>query len=203
MNFATLTPWMLECLNCSNVSELNPRTIGELYNYAEEALHDIGGRFLLLVTFDGTILLVSGQSTYELDGLHIATIYAAASGSTLRPSTVAEMEALDPGWEEAAIGTPERWVGNISGLHYIAIYPPPQYAGYLQIVMHKHPPDLTPAAPSVAMPAAVGDYLLLRTLERARQREGEMQMPDVAQALGGLADAYEQAMQAYYGQGAL
>lgn len=203
MNFSDLEPWILTSLNCAQVSELTPWTEAELYAYAEEALHDIGGKFLLIAEYDASTNLVPGQGTYPLDPLHIATIYAAADGETLQPTTVAEMEALDDAWQAAANNTPTRWIGNVLGLAKLAVYPPPAVPGFLGLLFQKHPPDLTPQVPSVMMPAPVGDYLSMRLLEHARLRQGEMEMPDVAQALEGLAAVYEQALEAYYGRGAV
>jgi len=203
MNFANLMPWVCASLNCTQVSELSPWTEAELYNYAEEALHDIGGKFLLTMEYDDSIALVPDQRTYALDPMHIATVYAAADGEALKPSTVAEMEALDDAWETAMSDTPTRWIGNVLGLRFIAVYPPPAVAGVLNLIFQNHPPDITPASPTVSMPAPVGDYLTVRTLQRARTRKGEMEMADVAQALGGLASIYEQAMKSYYGEGAV
>jgi len=149
VDWSTRIPFLAQSLNAPDVSSLDSWTEAELYQYAEEALHDIGGKFQLIVDYDETIALVADQALYGLPALHIATIYAAADGAMLNPSSVSEMEALDDQYEEAAsAAAPTHWVGNNLGLGFIRIYPPKNGAGVLVLVFQKHPPDLTPTAPS-------------------------------------------------------
>jgi hypothetical protein len=106
------------------VAQLGNWTEAELYQYAEEALHDAGGRYVLIAGIDSTTALVANQTLYPTLPNQIATIYASAGGAMLAPSSVAEMEALDDDWEEAAAADPTRWVGNNLGEEFIAVYPP-------------------------------------------------------------------------------
>lgn len=200
MNWSGLMPWVCASLNSGAVWELLYWTETELYHYAEQALHDIGGRFLLCVEFDGTTALVADQAFYPVPEHHIATIYASANGTFLKPSTVLEMESLDDGWEDASSAPPQRWVGDTLGLAVIRAYPPPDAPGTLELIYHQHPPDLTPTAPSVLMPAPIADYLAVRALQDARERQSDGQMADAAAGFGILAQIYEQAIAGYWGQ---
>lgn len=201
MDWSSLIPWICQSLNAATVGELGQWSEVELYQYAEESLHDIGGKYVLIATYDESIALVADQALYELPTLHIVTLYAAADGVMLKPSSVAELESLDQNWEEAASSAPTRWVGNALGLKRIGVYPPKNGAGVLALVYQEHPPDLTPAAAEVKMPAAIGDYLAVKALQQARERQGDGQLPDASQAFGVLATIYENAIKAYWGEG--
>ena len=201
MDWSILIPWVCTSLNSPSIAELGAWTEDELYTYAEEALSDIAGKFILLAEVDDTIALAADQGLYELPLLHIATIFAAADGIALQPSTVAEMEALDDNWEEAASGTPARWVGNALGSGFIRAYPPPSIDGALTLIYQSDSPDLTAAAAEIKMPAPVGDYLAIKTLQQARIRQGDNQMLDAADTFGILAGVYEKAFEAYWGNG--
>lgn len=206
MDWTSLTPWILQSLNAPTLAQLANWTETELYQYAEEALHDIGGRMLLIVQYDDSTALVQDQALYPVPAEHIVTIYVAADGATLEATTVGEMEALDDDWEEAASASaPARWIGNASGLGYIRVYPPKNGAGVLALIFQMHPPDMpVPAAGQpleIKMPAPVGDYLAAKSLEAARRRQGDGQMLDVAQGFNNLGQIFEKAMQAYWGSG--
>jgi len=201
MDFSTLIPWICASLNCATPDQLDPWTVGELYNYAEEKLRVAARKFLLSVKYDTSTALAPGQAFYQLPADCMATMYAAADGVMLRPSTVAEMEALDDDWEEAANGTPARWVGNALGITYIRTYTAPANAGVLGLIYQAESPSLNATAPVIAMPTIMGDYLALRTLEQARMRQGDAQMPDCAKAFGNMAGVLEKAFDAYWGDG--
>src|ERR1700733_10967983 len=110
MDFSTLIPWICASLNCSSVTQLDPWTLDELYNYAEEKFCGAASKFLLLVKYSSPTALVPGQPLYPLPTDCMTTIFAAQNGVALRPSTVAEMEALDDNWGAATPATPTRWV---------------------------------------------------------------------------------------------
>src|ERR1035438_3838798 len=99
MDFSTLIPWVCASLNCTTPTQLDPWTLDELYTYAEEKFDVAARKFLLGVKYDNTTALVAGQALYQLPADSQTTIMAAANGVMLRPSTVAEMEALDDDWE--------------------------------------------------------------------------------------------------------
>ena len=201
MDFSTLIPWICASLNCSSVTQLDPWTLDELYNYAEEKLRVVSRKFLLSVKYSATTALVAGQPVYPLPADCMATIFAAQNGVALRPSTVAEMEAFDDDWEDAANATPTRWVGNALGITYIRAYPPPAAAGVLGLIYQAESPDLDATAPVVTMPTIMGDYLALRTLQQARLRQGDAQMLDASKAFGTMADVLEKAFAVFWGTG--
>lgn len=200
-DFSTLVPWICQSLNASDVSNLTYWTEAELYQYAEEAFHDIGGKFLLIAEFDGTTALIADQGMYPVPFLHIATIFVSTNGEALRSSSVKEMEALDTDWEQAASGAVTRWIGNFLGMNFIRTYPAPDAPGTLELIFHKHPPDLTPSATQISVPKPVADYLAVKALQAARARQSDAQMLDASAAFGMLGTIYEQAIEAYWGQG--
>lgn len=200
-DFSALMPWICQSLNAADLASLIFWTEAELYQYAEEALHDIGGRFLLIAEFDDSSALIAEQALYPLPFHHIATIFASANGQALKSSTVKEMEALDGNWEDAMSGPVTRWVADFLGLQFIRVYPPPDGAGTLELIFQSHPPNLTPSAPVIGIPAPIGDYLAVKAMEKARARQSDAQMLDASQSFGTLGAVYERAMEAYWGQG--
>ena len=193
MDFSTLIPWICTSLNAPSVAELGEWSEAELYAYAEEALQNLAGRVLLLAAYDDSTAIVANQPLYELAAAHIATVFAAVDGVALKPATVAEVEALDDNWEEAASAAPTRWVGNALGQKFIRLYPPPASGTALQLIFQQQPPAVTAASPVVLMPAPLGDYMAHKALKHARARQGDGQMTDAAAAFDGLAAAYEAA----------
>jgi hypothetical protein len=200
VDWSSLIPWMCQSLNAPNVAQLQNWTAAELYQYAEESLRALGGKAQLIVELDESIALVADQAFYEVPAGHIATIYAAADGVMLKPSSVAEVEALDDNYEEAASDTPTRWIGDSLGLGLIRTYPAPDATGTLTLIFQKDTPDLTAAAAEVKIPAPIGDYLSVKALQQARERQGDGQMKDAAAALGLLGGLYEKAAEAYWGK---
>jgi hypothetical protein len=61
--------------------------------------------------------------------------------------------------------------------------------------------NLLTGGSAVNMPAPVGDYLAIKSLEQARMRQGDGQMLDAAQAFGMLGSIFEKAMESYWGAG--
>lgn len=201
MDFSTLIPWVCASLNCATVAELDPWTLTELYAYASEKLQTSASRYLLYAVADQATALVIGQPMYELPATHASTVFAAADGVKLRASTVAELEALDDDWEEAANATPERWTEDVLGLGIVRVYPPPIAAGVLTLIYQQSSPDLTAASPIASMPIPVADYLTMAVLEKARSRQGDAQMLDAAKAFASVEQIYEQSFSAYWGEG--
>ena len=206
MDFTSLNTWLAQSLNAPSVDQLGQWSETELYQYAEEALHDVGGKYVLIAEIDASTDLVANQAMYAVPDLHIVTIYAAADGVALYPSGVAEMEALDDDWEEAAsVAEPSRWIGNNLGLGIVTVYPPKNAAGILTLVFQKHPPDMpVPAAGqplNLNIPAPIGDYIAIKALEQARLRQGDGQMLDASQAFTMLGGLYEKCCAAYWGDG--
>ncbi len=207
MDWTTLTPWLTASLNAPTVADLDPWTESELYQYAEEALHAIGARYLLMAACDTSTALVANQPLYQLPADHIDTILAAVNGVVLETATVAEMEALDDDYKSAApADPPTRWIANEVGLDFIRLYPPPlSGGGVLALIYQQHPPNMPVPAEGqpleIKMPAPVGDYLAIQSLEQARRRQGDGQMLDAAQAFANLGSLYEKVFEAYWGSG--
>jgi len=201
MDFSQLVPWICASLNCTTPDQLDPWTLNELYTYAEEKLRSASRRWLLILKYDATTALAAGQGFYDLPDDHVGSIFAAVNGVVIRATTVAQLEAFDDDWLDAANGTPLRWTENALGLIMIRLYPPPAAAGALALVYQAASQDLNTASPVATAPAIMGDYLSLRVLEQARLRQGDAQMLDASKAFGSMAGVLEQAFSAYYGEG--
>jgi hypothetical protein len=199
MDFSTLIPWIATSLNSENVTNLLYWSQDELYQYAETSLGNLTNRFLLIAVFDDTTAIVANQPLYELPTSHIAIIAAAIDGTILKPSTARELEAFDTNWEDAASATPTRWVGNALGMGFIRLYAPPASGTALQLLYQQEGPILTAASPNVLIPPPIADYLAIKALEHARERQGDAQMTDAAGAFRTIAGIYEQACASYWG----
>lgn len=189
-------------LNAADASELEFWSQAELYTYASDALLELAKRYLLLVERDAdSVALVADQVLHPVPARHVATIHLSANLTSLRPAAVREIEALDQNWEAAASGTPARWAGDAFGTDYVALYPPASAGGTLEWIYQQYSAELTISAPTVRIPAVLGDYLALVMIRRARDDQFDAAMTDVAQFCNQLTGLYRQVIESYWGLG--
>ena len=95
---------------------------------------------------------------------------------------------------------PTRWVTDVGGLGSITIYPAPVAPIPLARIFHAMPAPVSTGSYTVATaPAPVASYLYWAMLGRAREKEGESAMPDVAAHARERLALFERACVAYYG----
>jgi hypothetical protein len=103
---------------------------------------------------------------------------------------------------QTTAGTPDHWYEDGQGWN-IGFDPVPTTAVNIPLVMLSWPPTLDTAQVNylVQAPAPVAGYLGMYVLAKAYGREGESEMPDVAQHCSAFCDMYEQIFSKYYGKG--
>lgn len=119
---------------------------GTYYAAAGGAVNEGQRRFVfetLCLETSGPLALTPATLSYSLlatlaDFLAPLRIYN-SSGARLRPSSIAELEALDSGWMNRP-GTPARYVWR--GLDWLAVYPQPPGADALTVYYANAPAPL-------------------------------------------------------------
>jgi hypothetical protein len=131
---------------------------GVFYPNATGALNEAQRLFVLLsLCLERTLPfpLTGGQLAYNVlatlpDFILPRRVYN-SSGQQLRPATIAELEALDSGWQNTP-GIPQRYV--LRGLDWLAIYPQPAAADTLNIVYACCPATMEANGDSLQLRAA-------------------------------------------------
>lgn len=123
---------------------------GVYYPDAVGALSEAQRLFVLLsLCLEKTepFALTAGQLAYNVLGtlgdLIVPRRIYNSLGAQLRPVTIAQLEAMDSGWQNTP-GTPTRYVWR--GLDWLAVYPQPVSADSLTIVYACSPAPLTEGA---------------------------------------------------------
>lgn len=188
---------LLPALHGEDYSSLAFWNEGDLYAFADTVAQRLARSLGGFVERDAATSVVVGDATYDVPARHVETLHLSVSTRALRPSNVAELEALDDDWTATA-GTssdpwPSRWVME-PGRETHRLYPVPYtgVSGAVAVVMCRLPVTVTSAAPTVRMPRVFRAWWRLRVLEAAREKEGEGQMPEVAEWCGQVAGLLEQ-----------
>lgn len=182
---------LLPKLNAAATSDLDYWDADELYRYQDEASKRITRMGIRSVRAD--IAAVSTAVT-TLPTDHATTVQVFWGGTLLRPSNVAELEALDDTWQ-ATTGTPLRWIeDDDQSTGSIRVYPAPTASATLTIIYFQIPlPAISATNTTSPLNRALDSYLLLRSVEAARSKESKGGMPEVSKAIGPLAAQYEAA----------
>jgi hypothetical protein len=184
-------------LGASSASDLVHWTDAELLQWANDGLKRLARRTGVFVE-RGTVSVSSGTAAYTLPTRHLSSIHVSLDAAHLRPSTVAELEALSTTWITDS-DTPDRYVQNQgTGVEAIRLYAEPDAGGTLAVVHHQYPAEVT-AAGSLPLPEPVADYLFFYGLGEARRKESDGAMPEVSELSDGLLALYEQVCQSYWG----
>lgn len=191
---------VIRSLNASSAAELILWTEAELYGWMSEALGGISRRVQLFAEerTEGTPPV---QPTQVLDPLDLAVMHCAWGSRSLRPITLAGLDALDDAWTSAtpdAALPPKFFAPDYQGVAQLRLYPPPAGAAPLHTITLRTA-SVSSGAPTIAAPEVLGDYLEAKTLQAARARQGDGGMPEVARDMGAFADMIEATMRAYYG----
>jgi hypothetical protein len=155
----------------------------------------------VFVERDTSITTASGTATYALPERQDATLYVSFGTAPLRPAAMVELEMRDPNFQTTP-GTPDHWYEDGQGWN-VGLSPVPTAAASLPLIMTAWPPALDSAQANtlVQAPAPLAGYLTMSVLAKAYGREGESEMPDVAQHCQARCEMYEQIFAKYYGAG--
>jgi hypothetical protein len=156
-------------------TKLNDST-GTYYPQALGALNEAQRLFALLslcLETSATFTLAAGTLGYnvltQIPGFILPQRTYNSAGEQLRPSTVAELEALDANWMSTP-GLPQRYV--FRGLDFLMVYPQPAAADTL-VIAHSRCPAMLAANGDVPEIRAASQYALANYAAWAlRQPEG-------------------------------
>jgi len=196
---------LLPTLGASNLADLTWCLAdgSEFYQWADEYAQRLGRSCGVFVERDATTAVVGGTAAYALPARHIDTIHVsltptAGTPGRLRPSSVAELYALDGTWP-AASGVVARYSGDAGVPGIITLYRRPHAAGTLAVIFHQFPPAIAAASPTVDVASPVGDYFQYGMLAEARRKQGEGAMPEMAAHFDERVRLYEKVLLAYFG----
>lgn len=191
---------ILPALGATSLGDLTWASDAELFQWADEAVKRLSHRCGVFVERDTSTSVVALTSQYPVPTGHIDTIHVTLGGLSLRPSTVADLEALDGTWAVTQ-GAVKRFSMDADGTGFITLYQVPTTTGTLAWIFHQFPADVTTNAPAVDVPSPMGDYLAYGMLGDARRKESEAAMPEVAEHCDRMMALMEQVATAYWGPG--
>lgn len=156
----------------------------------------------MFVERDSSIVTACGTATYPLPTRHLATLHVSYESLSLRPAATIELEARDEAYATTE-GTPDHWYEDKIGSATVGLAPVPDDAQGLPIVSSVFPAELDAGTVNtlVQAPAPLKGYLAMAVLAKAYGREGESEMPDLAQHCTARLKMYESIFEQYYGRG--
>jgi hypothetical protein len=186
-------------LNAAVAADLVFWTADELYQFADDAVKAAAGISLLFVSV-APLALAIGAGPTNLPAGTVAILAGAFAGSALTPANVDEMEALDDNWENTP-GTPANWLLDV-GLLAVRVYPAPTVAGSLSLILQGFPATpLSVSNVSIEAPAGFAGYLVQEMIGRARAKQSDAMLPDVAHHLAERSNMYDTVFSQYWGAG--
>jgi hypothetical protein len=203
INTTTVISNLLPDLHSDSLAHLTFWGSTDLIQWVDEAAKQLSRSAMLFVERDTSITTAGGTATYSLPSRHSATLHISFGTSPLRPATVIELESRDPGFQATA-GAPDHWYEDDIGITAVGLAPVPTTAVSLPMICSMYPPDIDVAGVNVLLqaPAPVAGYLAFFVLAKAYGREGESEIPDLAQHCAARVKMYEQIFEKYYGKGA-
>lgn len=194
---------LLSRLGAVSWSDLDWLTEAEVFSYFDEAAKRLASLTGAFVERDTSESLASAQTEYACALGWISTIHLSNNGARLRPTSVAELLALDSTWPETP-GNPSRYSDDAGPLGTFVVYPQPQTAQAGQAlaqIYHRFPLDLSSSQTLTPVPSPVADYFLYFALMRARGKQSESAMPEVAAHAEERCKMYESIFANYYSEG--
>lgn len=201
VNLMPVLDYVHTSLNASGSNDLIFWADTELYQYMDEGAQRLSRIVGCFVDHDTSLVSATNVGSYALPTNQVATVQADLEGTTLRPRTVRELNALDASWASTT-GEPVAFVQDVQGTAHIQLYPAPTspYNGLtIGLVLHFYPPTISQATPVISVSPVVQDYFGLRAIAGARGKQSKGEMPDVAEWLRGLGDWMEQVMLEVWG----
>ena len=192
---------LLPSLHADSTAHLTFWSLSDLINWMDEGLKRLARVCGVFVERDTSITTANATATYALPERHDTTLYVSYGTTPLRPAAMIELEMRDTAFQTTP-GTPDHWYEDGQGWN-IGLSPVPTAAVSLPLVMACWPPALDTGQMNtlVQAPAPLAGYLSMYTLSKAYGREGESEMPDVAQHCAARCAMYEQIFEKYYGAG--
>ena len=206
LNITTVIDALLPALHADSRADLTFWNESDLINWMDEGLKRLTKVCGVFVEIDASNTTSNGLATYPLPERHDATLYVSLGTAPLRPASMIELEMRDAGFQTTA-GTPDHWYEDGQAWN-VGLSPVPSFASgsagkVLSLIMTAWPPTLDTGKQNVLVqaPAPLAGYLTMYVLAKAYGREGESEMPDVAQHCQARCQMYEEIFAKYYGAG--
>jgi len=181
-------------------TDLDWCTEAEIYGYFDEAakrLAELG----LFVESEATPIFAN-QAAYALPAPWLDSIHVSVNNAQCRPASAAELLALDATWPALVCEpgqTPTRYSMDAAQLGTIVLYGMPSGGGAIASIDHVALAAITPSNTLAPIPAACSDYFLYFAIQRARGKESDYAMPEVAAGAGEMVALFEAVFTAYWG----
>lgn len=194
---------ILPTLHAASTGDLYWWQLSDLIEYMDEALKRLARKAGVFVKRSSSLSSSAGSSSYPLPDDHVAVLHVSYGTAPLRAANQLELEARDPDYQSTP-GTPDHWYLDELGDYIIGFCPVPNHGGdTMPIIYTAEAAALDNAQDNtlVTAPEPLKGYLTMCILREAYGREGEMEMPELAQHCSGRIQMYEAMMADYYGSG--
>jgi hypothetical protein len=201
INTVNVIAQLLPMLHSDSVADLVFWSQSDLIDWMDEGLKRLARVAGWNVERDASITTANGTAAYALPARQEATLYVSLGNTPLRPASMIELEARNSAFQSTP-GTPDHWYEDGQGAN-VAVSPVPTTAVALPLIISAWPVALDAAQVNtlVQAPAAFAGYLTFYTLQQAYAREGESEMPDVAEHCASRCQMYESLFSHYFGKG--
>lgn len=189
-----LTSSIYPTLNATAANDLVFWTKATLYEFAHDAVQRLARAAAGLIYTD-TVAITTNQGEYALPARTLSVLHVTAAGRSLRPANTRDLEARSANWRGESSVVVSHYARQDHGLTTLRIYPKPAagVTGSVKATVHRSPPAVSDAAPTVDWPDVLGGYIALRTIAAARTAETEAKMPEAAAVAAEIGLVIEQA----------
>lgn len=208
LDLTTLITRTWPALHAANAADSVFWSDAELTRYYAEHLKRLAQKSGMFVERDTlSITFATGVALYDCPTRHLSTLHVAVENRPLVASSTKEAELRDSQFQTRQVATGGRvrdWYEDKAGANRIGFRPVPSAAFvglHPEILYHRFPCNLDIAHTSVTIdaPAVVGDYLWAVVVAEAYGREGDCQMPEVAESCKALGELIEAVCDHYWG----
>lgn len=185
-------------LAAESVAMLTFWSEAELYDYMNEYAQEKARECALLVERRSA----ASATVVSLHARAASLLMVSYGNYELSVRSQQEMDAMRRDWKTVADpdGRVLRFIPDSDGPRSVRLWPVPPGTQQVWMVERLTPPDATPAAPQIDLPAAAGDAMELAALGAARAREGKGQAVDIAEACDEVRAILDLALEDYYGR---
>jgi len=195
---------LLPSLHSDSRANLTFWSEADLIQWMDESVKRLSRKTMTFVERDASIVTAGGTATYPLPTREVVPLHVSYDSVPLRPAAMIEMEARDPAFQVTE-GTPDHWYADRLGMATVGLAPVPNDAKTLAVIGIMLPPELDAGKSNTLLqaPAPLKGYLAFSVLASAYGREGESEMPDLAQHARARVQMYEDILTQYYGRGSV
>lgn len=192
---------ILPSLHADSRAHLTFWSEADLIAWMDQGLKRLARVAAVFIELDTSITTSNGAYLYPLPERQDTTLYVSFGTVPLRPASMIELEMRDAGFQTTP-GAPDHWYEDGQGWN-VGLTPVPNSASQVTLIIACWPLTVDPGKNNILViaPAPLAGYLAMYVLAKAYGREGESEMPDVAQHCEARCAMYEQIFNHYYGAG--